>query len=290
MKHWHKGVVINASLFIITLGCSIAAYAQARGVCKRDILILQTKHFLSLIEDRNSLALKLDTSMRYTENGKEHSIGEGLWRTAGRMLLKRTIVDDVKCSTHTQAVIEENGKLIIYGARIKYNKEKIAEIESFVARDNEFAFNAKGLLETKEQKWEEILPIEQRSSRLAMIAAADDYFNMFVKVPRVNVPFSYPCDRWENGTQTTIKSSNVSTVPGAKEHDCSPKGLVTPHHKQRRFLVDVEAGVVVAYVLFTSGLPDFHMFKMRNGKIELIQAVIGAGSDTMGWPDEPIIQ
>jgi len=45
---------------------------------------------------------------------------------------------------------------------------------------------------------------------------------------------------------------------------------------------------VVAYLLFSSALPDFHMFRMRNGKIELMQVVVTSGSPTMGWPDEPL--
>ena len=40
-------------------------------------------------------------------------------------------------------------------------------------------------------------------------------------------------------------------------------------------------------VPFASGLPDCHIFRMREGKVDLIQAVIGAGSPSMGWPDEP---
>jgi hypothetical protein len=55
------------------------------------------------------------------------------------------------------------------------------------------------------------------------------------------------------------------------EHDCSPKGLEILNHGPRRFLVDVEKGLVVAYVHFASGLPDFHMFKMRNGQASLIK-------------------
>ena len=71
-------------------------------------------------------------------------------------------------------------------------------------------------------------------------------------------------------------------------HDCSPKGLVITNHGPRRFLVDVEAGTVVAYVHFTGSLPDFHVFRMRNGKVDIIQAVIGASAKSMGWPNEPI--
>jgi hypothetical protein len=53
------------------------------------------------------------------------------------------------------------------------------------------------------------------------------------------------------------------------------------------FLVDEEKGLVVAYVHFASGLPDCHVFRMREGKVDLIQAVIGATAKSMGWPNEP---
>ena len=103
---------------------------------------------------------------------------------------------------------------------------------------------------------------------------------------KVDVPFARPCDRWENGTITTVKTSTVSVIEGAPEHDCSPKGLVMPRHGPRRFLVDEEAGVVVAYLRFGSLLPDFHMFRIRNGRIDLIQSVIGANAGLMNWTED----
>jgi hypothetical protein len=282
-------VVFMAVIWFISWGAGRIANAQSIPLaCRRENLKKLADAYLAALESHNATTLSLAQNLKFTENGKELAIGKGLWATAGKTLLKRSVVDTFKCSVHTQAVLEEAGRPIIFGVRLRLNETKISEIETFVARENEFAFNAKELLNTKMQDWESILPIEQRSSRLAMIAAADDYFNMFVKTPRVSVSFASPCDRWENGTLTTISASGVSKIEGTPEHDCSPKGLVTPHHQPRRFLVDLVAGVVVAYVLFASSLPDFHMFKIRNGKIELIQAVIGANSVTMGWPDEPI--
>ncbi len=279
-----KKIHLGMALFIA--GISANAHS-AVSACNRELLKSVVEVYFDALESRNPSSLRLSETAKFTENGRVLPIGGGLWETAGKALLKRSAIDTTACSTHTQAVIEEAGRPIIYGVRLKLDQERISEIETFVAREKEFAFNPKGLLDTRHQDWESILPLDQRSSRLAMIAAADDYFNMFVKTPKVRVPFANPCDRWENGTLTTVKTSKVSVIPGTLEHDCSPKGLVTPHHKSRRFLVDVEAGVVVAYVLFSSNLPDFHMFKMRNGKVELIQAVIGANNGTMGWPDAP---
>jgi hypothetical protein len=121
-----------------------------------------------------------------------------------------------------------------------------------------------------------------------MIAAANDYFDMFAKEPHARTPFATVCDRWENGTQTT----KGGTFQGKEyaPHDCSPKGLVITNHGPRRFLVDPDAGIVVAFVHFAGALPDFHMFKMRNGKVELVQAVIGSAAKSTGWPVEPLCQ
>ena len=59
----------------------------------------------------------------------------------------------------------------------------IDQIESIVAREREFAFDAEGALATRDQDWESLLPPEERSSRLTMFTAADDYFAMFAAAP-----------------------------------------------------------------------------------------------------------
>jgi hypothetical protein len=58
-------------------------------------------------------------------------------------------------------------------------------------------------------------------------------------------------------------------------------------HTHRRFPVtDLEAGITAGFVNFNQSLPDVHIFKIRNGKIELIQAVFGGRTRDTIWPDE----
>ena len=293
--------------------------AFAADACTRDSLKAMIGKFFTALEAKDPSKLPLAANAKFTENGVVMPVGQGLWKTAGKVLLKRDLLDTYKCGTHSNVVLEEvytapktaakpaakenqlfgsrvqtppdgTPRPILYGVRLKIEGDKISEIESFVARETEFAFNAPAILaETKNQDWESIIPAGQRSSRLAMIAAADDYYDMFAKEPEVQTPFASPCDRWENGTITTGGTmSGIEATTAA--HDCRPTGLVITTHGPRRFLVDVEAGTVVAYLLFAGGLPDFHMFRMRNGKVDLIQSVIGAGAKDMGWPHEPIIR
>jgi hypothetical protein len=293
--------------------CAAVLHAQAGDSCKRKDLEDITEKYFTSLQEHSTAALPLATTVKFTENGVEKEVGKGFWETAGKPLLRRTLIDTQKCGTGTIAVIEEKftkaaagtpakggmmgakpkpmpaeGTIrpILFAARLKADNGKITEIETMIARENDFAFNAEGLLETKGQDWETILPPEQRTARKVMIEAADNYFNMFATEPKVSVPFAKVCDRWENGTQTT-KGGSFAGGPAMPAHDCSPKGLVISNHGPRRFLVDTEKGIVAAYVLFAGGLPDCHMFKMVNGKVELILAVVGSGSKTMGWPNEP---
>jgi hypothetical protein len=315
MKSVFRLALLGGIICFVVLGSTVAL-AQSKGPAySREDLKGYIQKYFAALEAHNASGLPLASNVKYTENGVEVAVGQGFWQTAGKVLLKRDLIDTLKSGTHSQAVLEEKYKApkiaapapkqmfpgmevklppdgtnrpILYGVRLKIENEKISEIETFIARETEFAFNAAGVLATKDQDWETLLQPEERSSRLAMIAAADDYFDMFAKAPKVRTPFAQICDRWENGFQTTIKLPGSPAPADMREHDCSPKGLEILNHGPRRFLVDVEAGIVVAYVHFASGLPDFHMFKMKNGQAYLIQAVIGAGSKSIGWPIEPV--
>ena len=283
---WRSASLIVA-IWIVVWGANTTVFAGS--ACKRkDLKGITDKYFAALVA-HNPSAVPLDPKVRYTENGKEVQVGKGIWETAAKVLLKRGLIDPERCGTHTQAVLEENNRPILFGTRLKVERKKITEIESFIAREKEFAFElggAKGVLETKDQDWESIVPKNERSSRQDLIAAANNYFDMFSNDPKVFTPFAKVCHRWENGFQTT--KGGMFQGKEMPVGDCSPKGLVITNHGPRRFLVDQEQNVVVAYVLFAGGLPDFHMFRMRNGKVDLIQAVVGAGSTAVGWPIEPL--
>jgi hypothetical protein len=51
--------------------------------------------------------------------------------------------------------------------------------------------------------------------------------------------------------------------------------LVLTHLNRRFPVADLETGVVAGFVCFNKAFTKVHLFKMRNGKVELIQSVIG---------------
>lgn len=276
------------SLGIMSVHTTAMAQSGARP-CTREGLKTITDQFFAALEAHNPSGVPLASGVRYTENGIEVAVGKGAWETAGKVTFKRGMADTLKCGTHTQAIIDEKGAPMLYGVRLKVSQDKISEIEAIVVRGKE-VLDVNAILNTKDHDWEGILPSEQRSSRLAMMAAADDYFELFTqKQPQrvSSVPYANFCDRWENGAQTTKGGMNQGVPMPA--HNCNPKGFSDMTHSPRRFLVDEESGVVVAYTMFNNIWPDFHMFKMRGGYVQWIQAYFEYGKQykTIGWPDEP---
>jgi hypothetical protein len=292
MKSVRQWALLGGTIWLLALGSGTAAMAQSEGsACTREGLNAITDKYFAALEAHNPSGVTFASGARYTENGIEVEIGKGVWETAGKTTFKRGMADTQKCGTHTQAIMDENGnpKPILYGVRLKIDKDKISEIEAIVVRGAQ-VLDVPAILATKDQDWDATLPPEQRSSRLGMMAVADDYFELFVKEkkPKVSeLPFLPVCDRWENGTQTTKGGTNQGVTMPA--HNCSPKGFADMTFSPRRFLIDEEKGVVVAYTLFNNVWPDFHMFRIKNGHVDWIQAYFEYSKEykTIGWPNEP---
>ena len=290
MKIVLRLALLGGAIWFFVVGNNASAVAQSSGAaCTRESLKAITEKYFSGLEAHTPSGVPLASGAKYTENGIVVAVGKGAWVTAGKATFKRGMIDTQKCGTHTQAIIEENGKPMLYGVRLKIDNAKISEIEAVVVRGKE-VLDVQAILDTKGQDWEGILPPEQRSSRLSMMAVADDYFELFVKEkkPKVSeLPFAKTCDRWENGMQTTKGGTNQGVTMPA--HNCSPKGFADMTHSPRRFLVDVDTGIVVAYTLFDNTWPDFHMFKIKNGQVDWIQAYFEYSKKyaTIGWPNEP---
>ena len=111
----------------------------------------------------------------------------------------------------------------------------------------------------------------------SMMTAADDYFRLFVKDKKREVSdlaFSGFCDRWENGMRT--KKGGMYQGVFMPRHHCSPEGFadMAETHGPR----------------IDGKWPDFHMFRIINGRVVWIQAYFEYGREykTTGWPEEPV--
>jgi hypothetical protein len=215
--------------------------------------------------------------IRFTENTEVFDPGKSaLWKGAGAWALRNDLIDTERCGTVSWGVIEEDNHLIHVAIRLQTDKDgKISEAEHITAKEGGFFFNPKAILATSYLDWETILAPNERSSREAMTAAANDYFFMFDITHYVSVPFADRCERWENGLNTT------------RTHDCKPTAasLKTENsHPPRRIpLVDLEAGIVAAFVNFRHKNVDVHIMKMQRGRVAYMMAVVGPETESDGW-------
>lgn len=233
--------------------------------------------------------VSLSSDLRMTENGQEIDPGDGFWQTAGQRRLQRNVLDTESCGVHSHAVMDEDGANVIVGVRLQLDRsaQEITEIEQYVTREDDYWFwDPERLIASDDEeladlRWEDPVPEEQRSTRAELIDLADGYFESFGRPDDPRVPMENGCYRSENG----LISSNGDCTLGLDPEP--PEGLdpLSPEIvTHRRYpVVDVEAGIVVAYVVFGDAL-DFHMFKVVDGEIRLIGALVTAGGhDSSGW-------
>jgi hypothetical protein len=253
---------------------SLAVSGQAQ-TCTREALKATASNYFKAVESHTLAALPLAAAVRMTENAVDIKPGEGFFKTGGKTQFQRTIVDTERCSTLSQAVVEETaaGKTgpVLMAVRLRSEGGKVTEVETVIARTGDFAFKPQGVVDSKDQDWTTLMPAAQRRTRESLNSQADKYYVMF-EDHSVDPGFATPCQRWENGTYTTPKG------------DCSWKSTVMTHPRRRFPVTDVELGVVATITNFRDDWLDVHLFKFdKDGKIALIQAVDGPGTKGTGW-------
>jgi hypothetical protein len=252
--------------------------------CSRDELQTLADDYFTALAAHDPEQLPLAEDVKLTEDGQELAPGDGLWQTAGPARFTRTIVDTEQCGLHTQAVVEDRGTEVVYGVRLRLAEGEITEIETYVAREEDyFLFSPDGLVESDTIEgptttWDEPVPEADRLDRQELAGIADSYFESFGPAGWI-APMRTDCWRWENGRRTTAGDCSVG-LPA--EGTGRGNEMIT----NRRYAVaDPGTGTVVAYVRFVDGL-DFHMFKIVDGEIRLISAVVAGSSESTGWEDQ----
>ncbi len=281
----------------------------------------------------NPGSLPLAKHVRYTEGGAELPVGDGFWNTAsglgsykhafadpavGQIVVMRTMTEgkERKPGSH------DNALLMSLRARVELGK--IQEIEAtFYKKGSGPSWNDAGIdnldsMKTAPPPWFDTVAPEKRMSRMALINAANYYFEGLQRNDGHGYyPFTPTCNRLENGVATT---NNTTIQAGAdfqpfsfgckEQFSTGYYGVVTQIVQRRWIIADPERGVALAYAIFkhagtvpvvhlTSGR-DYDMsffsrpssiqiveaFRIVDGKIDLVEAVGGSAAYGMntGWP------
>lgn len=288
MRWIRNPVVLVAAVAVTAAGLAIAtsrSRATAAEGCTRDSLKAAAGRYYNALVAHDASTLPWALNAKITENGRVITPRQGFFANAGAASFVRVFYDTDTCSVQSLAVMNDGTRPAIIGGRFKMSGTNITESETLTTHRGDYlVFNPQGLINSDaarpDTKWDAAVPAAQRSTREELIGLADDYFSMFTASPTAvdRTPFQTNCDRWENGARTS--AGNCVFGGGAGNAGDGKNNFIS--HRRYPF-VDVENGVVVGYVLFGTYI-DFHMFKVVDGHVRLVNALVGSsGHTSSGW-------
>ncbi len=264
--------IVLLALFFSTVpvrGETVALTTAATG-CTRASLQATVDKYLDALKKGNPSLMPLTPSAKYMENRNDIPLGQGIWQTPLTVDFNRSLFDVETCQTFTEIAHTSSDHPYLIGTRLKVEDNKISEIESLVADQDDWLFNAADYLKySSQEKWD-ILPAEKRSDRQTLLNAANAYYDTFGDYSNFSkVPWGTPCARIEGGMYTNRNNDpNPSCTVGMPK--TGGVKIINRH-----YLVDVDMGTVVGMVDFGADKrnPDFHEFRMENGKLRYVHTV-----------------
>ena len=243
----------------------------------RQSLMDITNQYLDALVQNDPSNLPVSNNVRFTENGNEIKLGEGLWQTATGITYREYFVDPTAGQVLYFGVVDESGKLANLAVRLKVSGQKIDEIETIVCRKGQSSVASPESLITPNPIYDEIVPETERTPGHEMIAIANSYFDGLEQHNGENVPIDPLCNRVENGVQTT--NNPINKMFGMDTASQMKMFTYIGQVRDRRIMItDEERGLVGGIVIFdcpeTRSILLGEVFKVVNGNIRQIEALM----------------
>ncbi len=254
--------------------------------CDRACLESYVDRYLEAVAADQPAMVPLAPGVRFTEDGQQLVIGDGLWNTMRAKGRYRLFVTDVPAGqvAFFGSIEEDNrdpneGTPALIALRLKVKNLQITEIEQLVIRDEKAAARVNAL--TPDPIYLQAVSASAHMSRADLIATANKYFSgMQQNDGKGDYPFADDCNRLENGMQTT----NAPTPAGQTRPDpktalnysaqwsCMEQfksGLLhfVNRIRDRRFVaVDEERGIAFAFAFFDHSGGATRTFAVPDGR------------------------
>lgn len=216
---------------LILAACAMALVgATHSGGCDRSCLSDAAAKYVAAMLAHDPSKAPLSPNARYTENGVELTLPDGLWRTLDSVGKYRLLVaDPQEGSVGFFIKAGENGAPPLVATRLKVVGRQIVEIESIASRlSTTVGGGPSGLPrvdqlgDTPRAQFLTTLTPGQRHTREQLTQIVNSYFtgienNTGGKPP----PFATDCLRLENGTQTSGRPTAAGSEPGPMNFSCS---------------------------------------------------------------------
>jgi hypothetical protein len=236
--------------------------------CGRACLEALVDEYLAALAANDPSRLTLADDVRFTEQGVELEVGQGLWRTADGIGTYRHIFADPEMGqVGAYMSVREHGQPAMLELRLKREPGgAISEIETLVIR------NAAQVIRMEEggyplPLWTTPVPEEERLTREQLARAANSYFTALENQDGRGVyAFSDDCNRLENSSYTTnaggtsfegslddaptMAELNIGALGCTEQFETGNFAIDTELHGRRFPVIDIERGAVFAWVFF----------------------------------------
>lgn len=234
---------------------AVCAALAAAGVlaqasdCNRSCLEDALDRYLEAVAANDPDRAGLSAAYRQTENAIAIPVGSGIWESVqGIGAVERRYYDPATGHAVFFGILDEGEASAIAALRLKVSDGAIAEAEWNIgrARDpgirgepGEVLFDIDTL--TAEPPAARVVPARERLSRDALIAIANSYFDGITAADADVIRAHEGCDRFENGFRVTAGDADCTAGQGS---------FNVIFVAARRYIVDVEAQVVIASAVF----------------------------------------
>ncbi len=264
---------------------------SSNGTCDRECLRGFITKYLNALIAQKPESLSVAPNVKFTENCKQITLGDGLWKTAYQLSSYRLDFLDVRQGGAAAYVVLKKGSTnVLLALRLKIVDQKITEIETIYATSTDVS-----KLQTASAEMTKTPDAAQLNTREKAIEIASLYpkglkAGSFVTV---DVPFVSNAYRYENGL--LFAGPGCTMMDGCEniKTQTIPKLAGIIYHVA---VVDEEMGIVVLRLNFGpnsmqgKALDCFESFKVYNNQIHAVEAFyeLVANGTTFGWDNTAV--
>jgi len=282
------------------------AQGQKKGAaCNRACLDKLVDTYLAAVVAHDPSRAPFAADVKFVENTVPKKPGDGLWKTASAVptTFKIYVPDPTAQQIGFLGIMQESGKPIELGLRLKLRNGQIVEAEHLIARN--LGERSLANLQTPRGAFASTVPPDQRVPREQMLKIGASYYEALTTSNGDAAPFADDCVRRENGMQTTgnpppaTPGRGTMGAMGCREQLFTRTMSYIKRIEPRRVeIADVETGLVFGLSQFRHpmeektlkivgvpgveeipmnfnpfDLPAAHIFKVVGGKIHEIEAM-----------------
>jgi hypothetical protein len=307
------------ALLAVSTGANVFTQQQGTNArCDRACLTALVDSYLVALVAHDPGRVSIASGAKLVENLTPMKPGEGLWKTATAVptTFKIHVPDPVSGQVGFIGLMQESGKPIQLGLRLKVDQGRIVEMEHLIARN----LSERGLanLQTVRSGLLAPIPAAQRSTREQLLKIGASYYDALDDNEGGKAPFADDCVRHENGMQTSTNSApsmpgamgTLGTLGCAAQISTGTFTYIDKIDNRRVEIADVETGLVFGLSHFHHSmkqkfvtikgvpnvekvdlkfdafdLPAAHIYKVRGGRIHEIEAMgfTTAYNSKTGW-------